>query len=39
MIAKDIINNHTETKHPHARRNRHHEHMDVEEVMSSFHAT
>jgi hypothetical protein len=39
MIAKDIINNHTETKHPHARRNRHHDHMDAEEVMSSFHAT
>lgn len=39
MIAKDIINSHTETKHPHARRNRHHDHMDAEEVMSSFHAT
>jgi hypothetical protein len=39
MIAKDIINSHTETKRPHARKHRHHDHMDAEEVMASFHAT
>lgn len=39
MLAKDIIANHTETKRPHERKHRHHDHMDVEEVLSSFHAT
>lgn len=39
MIAKDIINSHTETKRPHASKHRHHDHMDAEEVMASFHAT
>lgn len=39
MIAKDIINSHTGTKHPHVRKHRHHDHMDAEEVMASFHAT
>lgn len=39
MIAKDIVNKHTETKQPHMRKHRHHDHMDAEEVMASFHAT
>jgi hypothetical protein len=39
MIAKDIVNNHTDAKQAHARKHRHHDHMDAEEVMQSFHAT
>lgn len=39
MLAKDIINSHTETRRPHVRRHRHDDNMSVEEVMSAFHAT
>jgi hypothetical protein len=39
MLAKDIINSHTETRRPHVRRHRHDDYMSVEEVMSAFHAT
>jgi len=39
MIAKDIVSKHTESKQPHMRKHRHHDHMDAEEVMASFHAT
>jgi hypothetical protein len=39
MLAKDIISKNTEARRPHERKHRHHDHMDAEEVMSSFHAT
>lgn len=39
MIAKDIINSHTGTRRPHARRHRHDEDMSAEEVVATFHAT
>jgi hypothetical protein len=40
MIAKDIVNNHSEAKpHTHTRKHRHHDDMSSEEVMQSFHAT